>query len=218
MDPTDRFVEAVRNPTPDVHLDVLTALIGASFERDVDIDEVVATLDHLATECEPTFEGILRQFHHHLTGNTADYGDPRNSYLHAVLHRGLGIPITLSVVAIELGRRLGVPVHGVGLPGHFMVGCGELFADPFHLGRIYTVEELEPAWQRMTGIREPLDQRLLGSVTSRGLVLRMLNNLKATFVAMDDPVPLRTLARLRSAFPELAHEHAEYARWLRHWN
>ena len=115
MDPTDRFVEAVRNPTPDIHLDVLTALIGASFERDADVDEVVATLDHLAAECEPTFEGILGQFHHHLTGNTADYGDPRNSYLHAVLHRGLGIPITLSVVAIELGRHLVTP-HALAAP------------------------------------------------------------------------------------------------------
>lgn len=218
MDPTDRFVEAVRNPTPDIHLDVLAALIGVSFEPDAMVDDVVAALDHLAADCEPTFDGVLRQFHHHLTGNTADYGDPRNSYLHAVLHRGLGIPITLSIVAIELGRRLEVPIEGVGLPGHFMVRCGERFADPFHLGRVFTVDELEPEWQRMTGIREPLDRRLLGSVTSRGVVLRMLNNLKATFVAMDDPVPLRTLARLRGAFPELAHEHAEYARWLRHWN
>jgi hypothetical protein len=70
----------------------------------------------------------------------------------------------------------------------------------------------------MTGLQDRLEPRMLAPVPQRGILLRMLNNLKATFVAMDDPVPLRTLAVLRSAFPELAQERAEYARWLRHWN
>jgi hypothetical protein len=83
---------------------------------------------------------------------------------------------------------------------------------------MYTRDELEPVWRRITGLVEPLDLRLLAPVSDRGILLRMLNNLKNTFVAMDDPVPLQTLAALRSAFPELAHEQAEYARWLRHWN
>ncbi len=218
MDPRDRFVEVVRHPSPDVHLDIAAGLIGASFEPDVDLSEMVAALDHLAAECQPTFESVLHLFQHHLTGNSGDYGDPRNSYLHDVLHRGLGIPITLSICAIEVGRRVGVEVHGIGLPGHFLVESGGVFADPFHLGHVYTADDLEPAWQRMTGLSEPLDPRLLAPVTDRGILLRMLNNLKNTFVAMDDPVPLRTLATLRGAFPELAHERAEYARWLRHWN
>lgn len=218
MDPADRFVELVRTPVADVHLDVAAGLIGLCFDPDGDLDAVVGGLDRLAEACSPTFEGVLQVFQHHLTGNTADYGDPRNSYLHEVLHRGLGIPITLSVCAIELGRRLGVPIHGVGLPGHFMVSSGGVFADPFHLGRTFTADELEPAWRRLTGLRDRLDPRMLQPVSQRGIVLRMLNNLKGTFVAMDDPAPLRTLATLRGAFPELAHERAEYARWLRHWN
>ncbi len=218
MDPTDRFVEVVRHPSPDVHLDLAAGLIGVAFEPEADIEQVTVGFDHLAAECQPTFESILHVYEHHLTGNSADYGDPRNSYLHQVLHRGLGIPITLSVCAIEIGRRLGVPVRGVGLPGHFVVECEGRYADPFHLGRLYTRDELEPMWRRVTGLSEPLDPRLLGPVSDRGILLRMLNNLKNTFVAMDDPVPLRTLATLRGAFPELAHERAEYARWLRHWN
>jgi regulator of sirC expression with transglutaminase-like and TPR domain len=218
MDPTDRFVEVVRHLSPDVHLDLAAGLIGVAFEPEVDVTEVALGLDHLAAECQPTFESILHLFQHHLTGNSADYGDPRNSYLHQVLHRGLGIPITLSVCAVEVGRRLGVPVRGVGLPGHFLVECEGRYADPYHLGHLYSRDELEPAWRRITGLAEPLDRRLLAPVTDRGILLRMLNNLKNTFVAMDDPVPLRTLATLRGAFPELAHERAEYARWLRHWN
>ncbi|MFZ4718495.1 MAG: transglutaminase family protein [Ilumatobacteraceae bacterium] len=222
MESADRFVEVVQHPSPAVTLDVAVALIGASFEQatadDDLVEAAVAGLDQLATECEPTFESVLRLFQHHLTGNSVDYGDPRNSYLHEVLHRGTGIPITLSVCAMEVGRRLGLVVNGVGLPGHFLVECDGVYADPFHLGRLITADELEPAWQRMTGIRDRLDPRLLSPVPQRGILLRMLNNLKNTFVAMDEPAPLRTLAKLRSAFPELAHERAEYARWLRHWN
>lgn len=218
MDPANRFVELVRNPSADVHLDVAAALIGACFDPEADLTTVTHGLDRLAAECTPTFEGVLQIFQHHLTGNSADYGDPRNSYLHEVLHRGVGIPITLSVCAIEIGRRVGVKVNGVGLPGHFMVESGGVFADPFHLGRRFAADELESAWRRLTGLRDRLDPRMLQPVSQRGVLLRMLNNLKGTFVAMDDPVPLRTLAALRGAFPELAHERAEYARWLRHWN
>jgi regulator of sirC expression with transglutaminase-like and TPR domain len=219
MDPADRFVELVKRPASEAHLDLMAALVGASFDPAADVGEVVLALDRLAEGCEATFPSLLTMFADgRLRGNTADYGDPRNSYLHDVLQRKAGIPITLSVCAIEVGRRLGVAVHGVGLPGHFVVECDGVYADPFHGGRTYAPEELEPAWQRITGLHEPLDQRLLRPVSSRSILLRMLNNLKNTFVAMDDPVPLKVLATLRGAFPELEHERAEYARWLRHWN
>ena len=219
MDPTDRFVELVARPASESHLDLMAALIGASFDPGADVGSVVLGLDRLAEGCESSFPSLLAMFGDgRLRGNSADYGDPRNSYLHDVLARKVGIPITLSVCAIEVGRRLGLTVHGIGLPGHFIVECDGLYADPFHAGRSYTAEELEPAWQRITGLHEPLDPRLVRPVSSRSILLRMLNNLKNTFVAMDDPVPLKVLATLRGAFPELEHERAEYARWLRHWN
>ncbi len=219
MDPTDRFVELVNRPASEAHLDIMAALIGASFESGVDVGSVVLGLDDLAEQCDPTFASILGLFETgRLRGNTADYGDPRNSYLHQVLHRGLGIPLTLSVCAMEIGRRLAVPVNGIGLPGHFLVECEGTYADPFHSGCTYAAADLEPAWRRITGLQERFDPRLAQPVHTRSILLRMLNNLKNTFVAMDDPVPLRVLAKLRGAFPELAHERAEYARWLRHWN
>lgn len=218
MDPEDRFAEIVRHPSPDVHLDVAAGLIGVAFEPLASVDDVIAALDQLAAACEPSFDGVLGLFRHHLTGNSADYGDPRNSYLHQVLHRGLGIPITLCICAVEVGRRLGVPIRAVGLPGHFMVAHEDRYADPFHLGRVHETSELEAAWRLATGLQTPLTPDMLVPPSQRMVLLRMLNNLKNTFVAMDDPVPLRTLARLRSCFPELAHERAEYDRWLRHWN
>jgi regulator of sirC expression with transglutaminase-like and TPR domain len=219
MDPADRFAGLVNRPLSADHLDLMAGLIGCAFEPDADVGEVVVGLDRLAEGCSPTFESIMALFAHGpLQGNRSDYGDPRNSYMHQVVRRGLGIPITLGICAMEIGRRKGVEICGVGLPGHFLVRCGDVFGDPFHSGRLYARDEVEPVWHTTTGVREPLDPRLLEPALERSILLRVLNNLKNTFVAMDDPVPLRVLARLRGAFPELAAERAEYARWLRHWN
>lgn len=220
MDPAERFVELVNRPASRTHLDLMAALIGAAFDAEADVDKVLLDLDRLAEECAPSFDSILETLFASglLRGNTADYGDPRNSYLHRVIERGVGIPITLSVCAIEVGRRVGVPIQGVGLPGHFLVVCDGVYADPFHGGGRYESDELEPAWRRITGMSTALDRRLIQPTHTRSILLRMLNNLKNTMVAIDEPLQLQVLAKLRAAFPELASEQGEYARWLRHWN
>ena len=220
MESADRFIELVNRPASEVHLDLMAALIGASFEPGVDPGAVIVDLDRLADACAPTFESVMATLFGsgRLRGNRGDYGDPRNSYLHQVLQRGQGIPITLSVCAIEVGRRLDLQIRGVGLPGHFFVVCGDRYGDPFHAGRIYAADEVEGAWRHSTGLRDPFDPRLLQPAHSRSILLRMLNNLKSTLVAMDDPAPLHVLSRLRGAFPELAAEQKEHARWVRHWN
>lgn len=233
MDPAHRFAEHIarQSEAPDrplPTLDELVALVGAAFDMpgsddptgEAIVRRVCAELDRLADECEPHYGSILRVLFAsgRLRGNSLDYGDPRNSYLHQVLRRGVGIPITLSVCAIEVGRRLGVAIEGVGLPGHFMVRCDGVYADPFHGGRTIPPDELEPEWRRLTGMRAALDPRLLVPVTPRSLVVRVLNNLKNTFVSLDDPVALRALATMRGAFPELQSERAEHAHWLRYWN
>lgn len=220
MDPAGRFAELVNRPAPHAPLDLMAALIGASFEPTADVDSVLLALDRLAGECAPTFDSILAKLFEsgRLRGNSSDYGDPRNSYLHRVIGRGVGIPITLSVCAIEVGRRLGVPVAGVGLPGHFLIVCEGEYADPFHGGDRYTPDELEPAWRRITGMATGLDRRLVQPTHTRSILLRILNNLKNTMVAIDEPLQLKVLAKLRAAFPELANERAEHARWLRQWN
>jgi len=220
MESADRFIELVNRPASEAHLDLMAALIGASFDPTGDPGSVIIDLDRLADDCAPSFESVMTTLFAsgRLRGNRGDYGDPRNSYLHHVLQSGLGIPITLSVCAIEVGRRLDLDIRGVGLPGHFLVVCGERYADPFHGGRIYAADEVEVAWRRSTGLRHAFDPRLLHPTHARSILLRMLNNLKATLVAMDDPGPLRVLSRLRGAFPELASETKEHARWVRHWN
>ena len=141
MDPAVRFGELINGPHDEFSLDLAAALIGASFDPTVDTDAVLADLDGLAARCAPSFDSIIGTLFGTgmLQGNGREYADPRNSYLHEVLGRGLGIPITLSVVAIEVGRRLGVTVVGIGLPGHFVVGDhhSRHFADPFNGGVQY---------------------------------------------------------------------------------
>jgi regulator of sirC expression with transglutaminase-like and TPR domain len=81
------------------------------------------------------------------SGNEQEYEDPRNSLLHEVLERRTGIPITLSLVYLEVGRRLGLPVEGIGFPGHFLVrwrGKEDFMIDVFH-GRLLSDEALRPA-------------------------------------------------------------------------
>lgn len=220
MEAAERFVELVNRPDPNAHLDEMAALIGVAFEPNATVHSVIRSLDELAAACAPTFDSILSSLFAsgRLRGNSADYGDPRNSYMHHVLERGVGIPITLSVCAIEVGRRLGVPIRGVGLPGHFVVACESEYADPFNGGIKYAADELESAWHKITGLNTELDRRYVQPAHARAILLRMLNNLKNTMVAIDEPGQLQVLAKLRSAFPELAAEHDEYARWLRHWN
>ena len=118
-------------------------------------------------------------------GNTDDYFDPRNSYLNDVLERRLGIPITLSLVLIETGRRLGLEMDGIGLPGHFVTGTrvgGErILLDPFHGGAILTGEACADLVARAVGRPVELSADHFAPVSRRQFLARMLVNLKGIF-------------------------------------
>jgi len=218
MTPENRLLQAIRSPLPGLHLDEFAGLVGVVFEASGSIVEVRRSLDELAGRCASDFGSIMRLFGSGgLVGNAADYQDPRNSYLHQVLRRGLGIPITLSVCAIEVGRRLGVPVTGIGLPGHFMVECNGMYGDPFRGSSPFDRDELLDRWRANTGRTGPLDPRLLQPQDDRSIVLRMLNNLTPMFASNPDP-RLASMVRVRSAFSELAGEQGVHREWMRHWN
>ncbi len=119
-------------------------------------------------------------------GNTEDYVDPRNSYLNQVIDRRLGLPITLSVVFIELGLRLGLPVEGVGLPGHFIVGvqaeAGRYFFDPFHGGAEVTEDDAARLVRDTIGHTGALKPDWLMVTPPKAILTRMLNNLRNTYI------------------------------------
>lgn len=119
-------------------------------------------------------------------GNEADYYDPRNSFLNDVIERRKGIPITLSVIYLEITRKLGLPFYGVGLPGHFLLKYDDnrrvIFIDPFHSGRILEVEDCRDLARSMGADEEEVTEKHLRAVTNRQIVIRMLNNLRTIYL------------------------------------
>jgi regulator of sirC expression with transglutaminase-like and TPR domain len=121
-------------------------------------------------------------------GNAEDYYDPRNSCLNAVLDRRLGLPITLSVVYLEVGWRLGLPLAGVGLPGHFVIkhaGAGpepEVMVDPFEGGVVLSEADCAERLRRVHGRPIPLEAHYLAAVTRKQILARMLTNLKHIYL------------------------------------
>ncbi len=118
-------------------------------------------------------------------GNQDEYDDPRNSCLNQVLERRTGIPIALSVVYIEVARRLERPVSGIGLPGHFVVryddGVFSTFIDPFHGGKLIDEQDCLVIARQITGSDLTSDPSALEPVGVRYILVRMLNNLRAAY-------------------------------------
>ncbi len=179
------------------------------------LDEMAAKLRSRLRADVATAEKLLALNHFlfselGFTGNTDDYYDPRNSFLNEVLERKLGIPITLGVVYIEIGRRIGLGLHGVSFPGHFLVKCplrdGVVVLDPYSSGVSLGVDELQQRL-RAAGSTADVDDamlsHLLSAASNKEVLARMLRNLKGVYGQQDDW--LRALAaseRLIALTPE----------------
>jgi regulator of sirC expression with transglutaminase-like and TPR domain len=144
-------------------------------------------------------------------GNEDDYYNPDNSCLNRVLETKRGIPITLSVIFIEIARRLSKQVSGVGLPGHFIVRYDDpeysAVIDPFHAGAI-----LDTAQCCQLAQVESLDHEMLDPVDRRHIAMRMINNLRGIYFGRREPAKaLQVLDLLIAAAPESADEHKQRA-------
>jgi regulator of sirC expression with transglutaminase-like and TPR domain len=173
---------------PEGRLDVAALELASIETPDLDPEPFLGVLDRIASgiaaRLPASTDGreFIRVANDYLfgdlgfRGNEIDYNDPRNSCLNYVLDRRTGIPIALSVVYIEVARRLGQPVSGVGLPGHFIVeyNDGEFatYIDPFHSGRLLTLEDCRQLARERTG---------LAPVGTRYILVRMLNNLRSAY-------------------------------------
>jgi regulator of sirC expression with transglutaminase-like and TPR domain len=207
VDATGRFTELVRLPPEAVPLDEAALLIAAHAHPDLDIAGPLAGLDRLAEGVRgDTADDVAVALFGEggFAGNTVDYGDPRNSYLDDVLARRLGIPITLSVVMLEVGRRRGVRIYGVGMPGHFLVqpaGEPDAWFDPFHGGRRLDVNGCRELYEQVQ-TEPPFTPVLLRAVDTPTILNRMLANLQHSFMRRD-PASLAWAARLRLRIPGL---------------
>jgi regulator of sirC expression with transglutaminase-like and TPR domain len=125
-------------------------------------------------------------------GNRDKYNDPRNSCLNEVLDRRTGIPITLSLVYLEIARRAGISINGVNFPRHFLVRCSErenaaknyLILDPFHGGAVLSEQKCRVLLQQHVGAEVPFSRSLLAPATRPEVIVRMLLNLKRLYVSM----------------------------------
>jgi len=218
MDPADavsaevqRFAGLVAGDQASTPLDRTALTIAAVLRSSVDVDEAITMLDVLAADCpSPTFEGLRRHLYDDLGfgGDAEHYDDPRNSFLDLVLARRRGLPILLGVVAIEVGRRIGVPVEGVNFPLHFLVRSGD---DPEALLDPFTGLALDPSGasallEHVSGGSVPWDDRHLRAVPARLIIVRMLTNLQASYRRRHDAVGAALVARLRASVPELTGE------------
>ncbi|MEX2254318.1 MAG: transglutaminase-like domain-containing protein [Acidimicrobiia bacterium] len=204
MDPTVRFTELVQRPDSDIPLDEAMFVIAAH-DHDVDVSAQRARLDALAADVPAEPDALARHLFvaRGYLGNEGDYTDPRNSYLDVVLDRRLGIPITLSVLMIEVARRRDVPLFGVGMPGHFLVGGPDgAFFDPFHGGAPLDAGGARRLFAAMRG-DAPFFDEYLDPVPTRSILARVLANLLHAFVDRD-PTSAVWVARLRLRIPGLA--------------
>jgi len=207
VDPTARFAELVQGPEPDIRLDEAALLIAAHAYPDLDVEAELRVLDELAAGCpEPTLEAWRRYVFVELgfSGNVGSYYDPANSYLNDVVRRRMGLPITLSVVGMELGRRVGLHFEGIGMPGHFLLrddGDPPTFVDPFDSGRLLDEAGCVERFHAVNGADAPFLPTYLEPVGSRAILSRMLANLRSIFVHTADLRGLEWALTLRLSIP-----------------
>ncbi len=193
----EKFTRLVEEDHPEPSLAEVSLLVAAEEYEDLDVEACLARFDRLAIRVErvgnrlgvESIEALRivlaeeQGFH----GNLDDYYDTRNSFLNEVLDRRAGIPITLSVLYVEVARRLGLKADGVGFPGHFLVRIEQAaetrILDPFHGGTSLTLDDCAGLLARITGSQIPFHARLLQPTPWRDIVYRLLANLKNIYLS-----------------------------------
>jgi regulator of sirC expression with transglutaminase-like and TPR domain len=166
--------------------------VKAYLDRIADMAETVKA--ELGLELDPV--RIVHEINAHLfdtlglQGNREQYYDPRNSFLNEVIDRGLGIPITLSVIYIEVGRLVGLPIAGVGMPGHFIVQYTAqpepFWIDPFERGAMMTRKACVERLRHLYGDQLEWRDEFLAPISDHDILRRMLNNLKHNYARLNN--------------------------------
>jgi len=193
-----RFRRMVASNPTTMNLEEGTFLIAALAYPDLEKEGYQARLTDMSTDIADRFT-IAMQIHEQIQtmnrylfieqgfkGNAKDYYDPDNTFLNRVLDRRVGIPISLSVMYLLIGQRLGLPLRGVGMPGHFLVGLEteELFIDCFNGGTLLSQVECSRILRESGHGFEP---RFLNTSSNQQILLRMLRNLLAIYQGRDEP-------------------------------
>ena len=204
ISPSEHLSELVQNSDTSLSIAEGALVIARHEYPALDVPAYLAELDGIATRIRrrlPSDAGkphILSLLNHCLfrelgyVGNRDNYYDPRNSLLNDVIDRRTGIPITLCILYMEVGKRLGLPLEGVAFPGHFLVKCridqGVIVLDPFNRGASLSEEELRDMLKQNGNDRsQPPLTALLQTADKKTMWLRLARNLKAIYVNAGQP-------------------------------
>jgi regulator of sirC expression with transglutaminase-like and TPR domain len=213
------FERVMSQPEPALNLARAALLVAVEADPAVDVEQEMRTLDdwghELSTRIDPQWNNLqkLARLRNYLfddlgfRGDAKDYYNPSNSLLHEVMRRRRGVPLTLSILFMELGWRVGIPFEGVAFPGHFLVRLsgepGDLLLDPFQHGVSVHEDDCQRMLLEATGGRVDFDPRLTASVGKRDMIVRLLHNLKGAYLrASDDLGALGAVERLLLLSPD----------------
>lgn len=215
----DGFKLAVSVPDPAVDLALASLWIAAEEYPELDVVRYLGRIALLAERAKPKVRRARTAYdalyalndilfgEEGLRGNKGEYYDPRNSYISDVLDRKLGVPIALCIIYMEVARRAGLRLRGIGLPGHFVLrageGQGEIYVDCFDRGGLLTKRECVALTRNSLGANVDAE-RHLEPYSNLAILRRALTNLKAIFVKGNDlPRALAAAERIRVVEPNL---------------
>ena len=220
------FSQIVQQPEEDIQLDRAALYLAGEEYPEIDVSSHLAELDAFAAQIalrvshEVTPTALATAIADHLFdqvgfhGNSDEYYSPDNSYLNRVLETRTGIPITLSLVFLEVGRRLGLRCSGVGLPGHFIVSLDDSgqYMDPFNSGVALSTGGCRDLVEQMSGGRLEWSDDFLTAVSKHDILFRMLNNLKSVYMQSKEygnaVGVIQRMAILKPGLPSLYQEQA----------
>jgi regulator of sirC expression with transglutaminase-like and TPR domain len=205
-DPTSRFAQLVSGRDEELRLDEACLLVCAHAEPGLDVGRSLDDLDGMAAGIDSFSAWHTRLFTDlGLTGDAEDYHAVENSRLDRVIERRRGMPITLAVVGMEVARRAGVPMAGIGMPGHFLLrhtGDPDWFVDAFAGGKLLDAAGCEALFRRIADPDMRFRPDYLQSVTNRQIVARILANLRYTYSVAGDRANLSWVLRLQLLMPD----------------
>lgn len=221
--PREHLYQELQRPTAQVSLARAALYVAQEEYPKLVVNDYLALLDRMAETLQqrlPEDRYPLKVIHAindylfgelNFSGNSVDYYDPRNSFLNDVLERRVGIPITLSLVYLELADRIGFPMAGVSMPGHFLIRPTvqemDIFVDPFNRGEIMFEQDCRERLKQMFGDPAQLEPHHLVPITPATFLVRILTNLKIIYLQNRDvPKALDAINRILLIAPEAGGE------------
>jgi regulator of sirC expression with transglutaminase-like and TPR domain len=227
----DRWMRMAAAPPQNVSLAEGALLIAAEEYEDLDVDAYLSRIDEMGATLHRRLRSDISATEALLAlnryvfeelgfrGNPQDYYDPRNSYLNEVVERRLGIPITLAIVYIEIGRRIGLQLHGVSFPSHFLVKCtlrdGAIILDPYAHGASLGIDDLKQRLRTLAKdvpVGDAVMKGMLAAAAPNDVFARILRNLRAIYLSKEERLKaLGASNRILTLLPHAAEEYRDRA-------